>query len=345
VNILIVDDAAINHTIYQSVLKKIPGVTFRAFTNSQEALDWARENVIELAIVDYNMPHPNGLAFIEQLRGFANSRFASILMVTAAMDRDIRYRALELGANDFLVKPVDPIELEARARNMLMLADGQEKLSNRAAWLAFEVKRATENIRERERETINRLTRAAEFRDNETGMHIVRIGLFCAMIGRAAGLSPDDVEMLLTGAPMHDIGKVSTPDNILLKPGKLDAAEWTIMRAHTTNGYEILRDSSSALLRNAADIALGHHEKFDGTGYPYGRKAEEIPLFARICAFSDVFDALTSVRPYKSAWPVEEAVRYIENLSSLQFDPALLTAFKVALPEIIDAKHTYADAA
>jgi putative two-component system response regulator len=345
VKVLIVDDAAINHTIYQSVLRKIPDVTFHSFIKSQEALEWARQNAVDLAIVDYSMPAPNGLEFIVQFRKYASNKHASVIMVTGDLERNVRYQALEIGANDFLVKPVDPIELASRARNMLMLADGQKKLSDHAAWLASEVDRATENIRDRERETITRLTRAVECRDNETGMHIERMGHFSAMIGRAAGLCSDDVEMLLMAAPMHDIGKVSTPDNILLKRGKLDAPEWEIMKLHPVAGYDILKDSASPLLRNAADIAMGHHEKFDGTGYPYGRKGEDIPLFARICAISDVFDALTSVRTYKAAWSIDDAVRYIENRSNAQFDPALVASFMVALPEIIDAKHAYADVA
>lgn len=344
-NVLIVDDASINHTIYRRILGQIPEVEFHGFVDSRLALEWSKGHSVDLAVVDYNMPELNGIQFIERFRREPINQHASIIMITGEVEREVRYAALKSGANDFLIKPVDPIEMAARARNMLMLADGQKKLSDRAAWLASEVQLATEKLKERERETINRLTRAAEFRDNETGMHIVRMGHFCAMIGEGAGLDAEAVEMLLLAAPMHDIGKVSTPDNILLKPAKLNPAEWEIMKQHTVAGYEILRDSSSPLLQHAADIALGHHEKFDGTGYPYGRKAEDIPLFARICAISDVFDALTSVRPYKTAWRIDDAVRYIRDLAGTQFDPALISAFNLALPQIIEAKHAYADAA
>ena len=343
-NVLIVDDTPINHTIYQNVLRKTGDVTFKSFTSSAEALEWVSKNDADLAIVDYNMPTPNGLEFIAAFRALENTRHTSVLMVTAELERDIRYQALQIGANDFLVKPVDPTELAARARNMLMLADAQKKLSDHATWLYGEVQRATANIRERERETITRLTRAAEFRDNETGMHIVRMGHFCAIIGRRLGLSSEDADILLLAAPMHDIGKVSTPDNILLKPGKLNPAEWEIMKQHTVAGYDILNGSKSTLLQHAADIAIGHHEKFDGSGYPYGKKGEAIPLFARICAVSDVFDALTSIRPYKSAWTVADAVGYIGDHAKTQFDPAIVAAFQQAIPEIVEAKALYSDA-
>lgn len=341
--VLIVDDSDISIRIYESVLRRQPGVAFQSFTSSRDALLWARENDVSLALLDYNMPSPNGLEFIEQFRAIPRNIDASIIMVTGETERDIRYKALELGANDFLTKPVDPVELSARAKNMLALAEGRRQLADRAAWLAAEVRRATAHIRDRERETINRLTRAAEFRDNETGMHIVRMGHFCAIIGRAAGLPEDDCEMLLMAAPMHDIGKVATPDHILLKPGSLSPEEWEIMKEHTISGYEILKESDSPLLQSAAEIALGHHEKFDGSGYPYGRKGDRIPLYARICAISDVFDALTSNRPYKRAWAIMDAVPYMLGKSGEHFDPELMTVFEKALPQIIDAKLAYAD--
>jgi putative two-component system response regulator len=205
------------------------------------------------------------------------------------------------------------------------------------------VQRATADIVAREKETINRLMRAAEFRDNETGMHIVRMGHFSAQIARALGLPESECEMLLMATPMHDIGKVATPDRILLKPGKLDAGEWEIMKQHTIAGYEILKDSQSELLQMAALIALSHHEKFDGSGYPNGVKGEDIPLCGRICAVSDVFDALTSERPYKHAWPVEEAIAEIDRLAGTHFDPELVGAFHATLPSILEIRERYQD--
>ncbi|MGH7716543.1 MAG: HD-GYP domain-containing protein, partial [Vulcanimicrobiaceae bacterium] len=195
----------------------------------------------------------------------------------------------------------------------------------------------------RERETIHRLSRAAEFRDNETGMHIVRMGRFAQVLGRALGLGETEAELLLLAAPMHDIGKVATPDAILLKPGKLTPDEWTIMKQHTTAGYEILKESTSKFLQKGAEIALTHHEKWDGSGYPSGTAGDDIPISGRICAISDVFDALTSVRPYKPAWPVEQAIIYIHQSSGTHFDPALVKVFERVMPEINDIRAKLTD--
>lgn len=342
-NVLMVDDNDLNLSVYRNALKKVDGANCVAFTSSIEALAWSTKNEVGVVLVDYDMPHPNGLEFIEAFRRLDSNGQIPIIMITGLAERDIRYRALELGAADFLTKPVDVAEFRARLRNMLALSDGRKKLADRARWLASEVQRATADIIAREKETINRLMRAAEFRDNETGMHILRMGHFSAEIGRALGLPETECESLLMATPMHDIGKVATPDRILLKPGKLDADEWNIMKQHTISGYEILKDSQSELLQTAAQIALSHHEKFDGTGYPYGLKGENIPLSGRICAVSDVFDALTSKRPYKHAWPVEEAIAEIDRQSGTHFDPALVDAFHIGLTRILDIKERYRD--
>ncbi|HEY9180454.1 MAG TPA: HD domain-containing phosphohydrolase, partial [Candidatus Baltobacteraceae bacterium] len=335
-NVLMIDDNELNLTVYRNALKSLEGVDCVAFTSSREALEWSNLHEPDVVLVDYDMPQPNGLEFIEQFRRIGATADVPIIMITGLAERDIRYRALEIGAADFLNKPVDIAEFRARMRNMLALSDSRKKLANRARLLASEVQQATADIIAREKETINRLMRAAEFRDNETGMHIVRMGHFSAQIGRAYGLPEEECETLLMATPMHDIGKVATPDRILLKPAKLDAQEWEIMKQHTIAGYEILKDSQSALLQTAAQIALSHHEKFDGSGYPYGVSGEDIPLCGRICAVSDVFDALTSERPYKRAWPVEQALDEVQRLSGTHFDPALVDAFYEALNTILE---------
>lgn len=342
-NVLMIDDNDLNLAVYRNALKSLKGVDCVAFTSSREALEWSRLHEPDVVLVDYDMPQPNGLEFIEHFRRTGVRADVPIIMITGLAERDIRYRALEIGAADFLNKPVDIAEFRARMRNMLALSDSRKKLANRAQLLASEVQRATADIIAREKETINRLMRAAEFRDNETGMHIVRMGQFSAEIGRAYGLAEEECETLLMATPMHDIGKVATPDRILLKPGKLDSQEWEIMKQHTIAGYEILKDSQSALLQTAAQIALSHHEKFDGSGYPYGIRGEDIPLCGRICAVSDVFDALTSERPYKRAWPVEQALDEIRRLSGTHFDPALSHAFYEALDTILDIREQYRD--
>lgn len=341
--VLMVDDNEINLQVYRSALRHVDSATCVSFTVSKDALAWSESNDVDVVLVDYSMPEPNGLEFIECFRRRALSPDAPIIMITSVGAKDVRYRALELGAADFLTKPVDLVEFRARLRNMLALSESRKNLSDRAQWLASEVARATSDILARERETINRLMRAAEFRDNETGMHIVRMGKFSAEIGRAVGLPDDECEMLLMATPMHDIGKVSTPDRILLKPAKLDADEWEIMKQHTTAGYEILKDSQSKLLQTAAQIALTHHEKFNGSGYPRGVRGEDIPLCGRICALSDVFDALSSDRPYKRAWPLERAVAEIDRGSGTHFDPDLVAAFHRALPRIVEIQATHRD--
>jgi two-component system, response regulator RpfG len=342
-NILLVDDSRANLVIYKAIVRTQPGCVAVPFTSSTEALNWSAENELALVIVDYSMPEPNGVEFIRRFRKLSHKAEVPVIMITGEEDRALRYRALEAGANDFLKKPIDVVECSARVRNMLELYRSRLKLEDRAVWLADEVKRATAEIVVRERETIMRLARTAEYRDSDTGLHIVRMAHYARAIGAAAGLSESEQELLLLAAPMHDIGKVAIPDSILLKPGALDAAENAIMHQHTTIGHAILSGSTSALLQNAAEIALTHHEKFNGSGYPHGLKAHNIPTFGRICAISDVFDALTSERPYKPAWPVDEAIAEIAAGTGMHFDPVLVKAFRSVLPEILLLKAKYSD--
>jgi putative two-component system response regulator len=199
-------------------------------------------------------------------------------------------------------------------------------------------------VRERERETVMSLAKAAEYRDADTGMHIQRMAHYSHLIARELKLSPEDQELLLDASTMHDIGKVAIPDRVLLKPGKLDAEEMAIMHQHAMYGYELLKDSTSPLLKAGASIALGHHEKFDGSGYPYGLAGEAIPLFCRIVAVADVFDALTSSRPYKAPWSLERAVEYLRTCSGTHFDPQCVDAFLGAWPEVLTIRERFADA-
>ena len=341
--VLLVDDSKPNLLVYEKILARIPNLAARAFTSSAEALAWCATDEPDLIVLDYQMPAPDGLEFIQYYRGLRPDADTPIVMITGEKDKGVRHRALDLGASDFLNKPADPVEFLARVRNLLALRESRIVLHKRADWLAREVELATREIAEREEETIHRLMRAAEFRDNETGNHIVRMGEYAGVLGAALGFSVEDCRLLRLATPMHDIGKVSTPDAILLKPGPLTPEEWTVMRNHTVAGYEILKGSSSRLIQLAAEIALSHHERFDGTGYPAGTKGAAIPVSARICAIADVFDALTSERPYKEAWDVDRAFSEIERLSGTHFDPKLVSVFDSIKPGIQKIKQRLPD--
>ncbi len=339
--ILIVDDTEINLILFGALVKKLSDCVPHAFSNALAGLAWAKENLPDLVIVDYMMPEMDGLEFIQQLRATPGREVVPILMITANDQKQIRYRALDMGANDFLTKPVDKVEFLARVKNMLTLNDAHKKLSNQAAWLASEVRAATSEILERERETVIRLCRAAEYRDPETGAHILRMAHFSQLIARGLGLSQEDQDLLLEAAPLHDIGKVGIADKILLKPGKLEADEFEVMKQHAIFGHDLLKGSSSRVLQTGAEIAKGHHEKFDGSGYPNGLKGEQIPLFSRIVAVADVFDALTSERPYKKAWTLEAAVDFLNNGSGSHFDPGCVRAFLNAWEDVMAVRDKY----
>ena len=341
--ILIVDDTPINLTLFAELVKKMEGCQTRTFLDARDGLAWAQHNDFDLAIVDYMMPDLDGIKFIELLRQTPGKESLPILMITANDQKHVRYLALNAGATDFLTKPVDQTEFLARATNMLVLSDARKKLADRAAWLAEEVRKATLEIVQRERETVYRLSKAAEYRDPETGAHILRMAHYSELIARELGLPVAEQELLLEAAPLHDIGKVGIADDILLKPGKLDPREFAVMQSHTTIGFEILKDSSSKVLDLGAQIALHHHEKFDGTGYPMGLRGEDIPMSSRIVAVADVFDALTSERPYKTAWALDQAALHIKAHAGSHFDPACVSAFFAQWNGVLEVRQRWTE--
>lgn len=341
--VLIVDDTEINLILFDALIRKLGECESKTFSRSADGLAWAQANDPDLVIVDYMMPELDGIEFIRRLRKTPGKESVPILMITANDQKQVRYRALDVGATDFLTKPVDKIEFLARANNMLALSDVRKKLADRAAWLAEEVRKATTEIIERERETVIRLSKAAEYRDPETGSHILRMAHYSALIARGLGLSVSEQELLLEAAPMHDIGKVGIADNILLKPGRLNPDEFEIMKQHAIYGFEILKGSSSRVLQAGAAIARGHHEKFDGTGYPHGLKGQDIPIFSRIVAVADVFDALMSERPYKRAWTLERSVEYIRTHAGTHFDPTCVAAFFEHWKAVLEIRQRFKD--
>jgi putative two-component system response regulator len=336
--VLIVDDTEINLILFGALVKKLDDCQAHVFAEPRQALAWVTNNVPDLIIVDYMMPELDGIEFIRLVREMPGRKLVPILMITANDQKQIRYRALDLGANDFLTKPIDKVEFLARTRNMLSLNQARKHMADHASWLAGEVRKATREIVDRERETVLRLSKAAEYRDPETGAHIVRMAHYSRLIAQGLGLSEEDQQLLLEAAPMHDIGKVGIADNILLKPGRLTEEEFEVMKQHAEFGFELLSGSSSKLLQAGAEIAKGHHEKFDGSGYPLGIKGEDIPIFSRIVAVADVFDALTSERPYKKAWEVADAVDFLKKGAGTHFDPACVQAFLSAWNDVEEVR-------
>jgi len=341
--VLIIDDSDINLTLIKALVLKLGECNPVLFDNPLKALDWCREHVPDLVIVDYMMPDMDGLKFIAAFRGLHGRDEVPILMVTANDQKDVRYDALLGGANDFLTKPIDRVEFGARARNMLSLRSGQKFLADRAQHLAALVDERTSEIREREKELIFRISRAAEFRDPETGAHIQRMAYYSLAIAKGLGLDEAARRLILEAAPMHDVGKIGIPDYILLKPGKLTPEEFEVMKGHSRIGYELLKESRSEILKAGAQIAISHHEKYDGSGYPRGLKGNDIPLFGRIVAVADVFDALTSERPYKKAWPLEEARHFLEEGRGKHFDPLCVEALLAEWEDVLDIRQRFAD--
>lgn len=341
--IIIVDDNPLNLRLMEGLVRKVGEFTTLTFQDPQQGMDWCATNEPDLLIVDYMMPGLDGLEFIRRFRereGFAD---IPVLMITADHERQTRYDALGNGANDFLTKPIDSAEFRARVNNMLKLRGSQKRLANYAADLERDVAKATTDILDREREMIMRLARAAEFRDPETGAHIQRMSHYSRLIAAQLGLSQEEQETILRAAPMHDVGKIAIPDHILLKPGRLDEEELVIMKRHAQYGYEILRGSASALLDVAATIARSHHEKYDGSGYPQGLRGEDIPLHGRIVAVADVFDALTTERPYKAAWELERALGFLRDGMGSHFDPKCVQAFLDRLDDVLAIREQYQD--
>ncbi|HEY7980383.1 MAG TPA: HD domain-containing phosphohydrolase [Candidatus Eremiobacteraceae bacterium] len=341
--IVAIDDNPLSLRIYEYLSRELDDCIVECFSSATDALRRCELEQVDLVIVDLFMPDIDGLEFLRLFRLMPNKAEVPALMITAERSRDARRRALDLGASDFLNKPIDMIELISRAKNLLSLRRHELRLAETADWLSDQVRLATNDIAAREREAIYRLAKATEFRDSDTGAHVVRMAHYCAAIATVLGLKTSEIDEILAAAPMHDIGKVAVPDSILLKPGKLTHSEFEIMKQHTTVGYQILKDSPARLLQTAAIIALTHHECFDGSGYPQGLAHEDIPLVGRICAVSDVFDALTSARPYKLAWSTDDAIAEMHRLSGSQFDPALIDAFDSALAAILDYRDRFKD--
>jgi putative two-component system response regulator len=342
--ILAVDDEERNLLVIKAMLAPL-GHEIVLARDGYEGLAIASQDHIDLILLDVTMPGIDGFKVASQLKHNEATKMIPIVMVTALGDVEHRVKALEAGADDFLCKPVDSTELQVRVRTLLQVKAYHDHMRNYQQELETEVTKRTaelaaafRKLRTSAMDTVNRLSAAAEYRDEDTGSHIVRIGLSAAAIARTLGLDADTVDRMLYSAPMHDIGKIGIPDHILLKPGKLDPDEWTIMKQHTLIGAKILAGSDHGFIQTGEQIARTHHEKWDGSGYPEGLSGPDIPIEGRITAIADVFDALTTERPYKEAFSLEKSLGIVVDGRGTHFDPEVVDAFLESKDEILAIK-------
>ncbi|MDC0722305.1 response regulator [Nannocystis bainbridge] len=354
--ILVVDDEATMRRLLEKLLR-LEGYDVALASSGEQALQEVFARGADTVLLDMRLPGMSGLDVCRNIRAHPRGTHTPIVFITAVNDRELRRKGMEAGADDFLSKPFDEVELLARIRNCVRVKryyDNVEQqkgalaraVDDRTAELATvvsELTRIQNELRASHEETIYRLSRAAEFRDDETGQHLQRMSWYCHMIGSKIGLSPSTCELLRIASPMHDVGKLGIPDRILLKPGRLTPEEFTIMKTHAEIGYRILHGSTAAPLEMAAMIAHTHHEKWDGSGYPHGLRGEDIPLAGRIAAIADVFDALTSARPYKSAWPLEAALDLLRKSAGSHFDPHLVHVFLDNIDEVLAIRERFVD--
>ncbi len=344
--VVILDDRATARSLLEGLARSLePGVVVESYADPYDALEQMQRATPDLIITDYRMPGMDGIEFTRRVRAERTLADVPLIIVTVVEDRQIRYQALENGATDFLTRPIDPQECRARCINLLALRRNQKLVADRAQWLEDQVMLATREVRMRERETLLKLAKAGEYRDEDTGNHILRMAKYARLIAEELKLTAMECDEIEAAAPMHDIGKIGIPDQILLKPGRHTPEEQKIMRRHPLIGHEILADSPSRYLQMGAVIALGHHEKYDGSGYPQGLSGDAIPLAARIVAVADVFDALMSNRPYKQAWTFQDALSYIQSERGRHFDPACVRAFELRIDGVAAIMRELGDSA
>ncbi len=333
--VLIIDDQSTSRIILEELIHAIDDdIAVQTFASPLTALDWARANQPDLILTDYKMPNMDGIELTRQLRQLPGCMDVPIVVITVVDETAVRYRALESGATDVLIKPVDHYECRARCRNLLTLRKQGQIIKARARWLEKQVADATRLLRTREQEALIRLARGSEYREDPAGQRFVRIAKFARFIASKFELTEDKRDTIEFAAMLHDVGKVGIPDSIILKSGRLTAAEFATVKTHTTLGHEILSETTSPYLKAGAQIALSHHERFDGTGYPSGLHGTEIPLAARIVCVADVYDALTSTRPYAEPWSMDRAVEFLNHQKGRIFDPSCIEAFNSQLDRI-----------
>jgi putative two-component system response regulator len=342
-HVVIVDDMAVNITLLTSLIHKLGDYDVRGFNDPLEAWAWCQHAPVDLLLLDYMMPEMNGLVFLQKFKTLLGKKEVPVVMITANDQRTVRYEALNLGATDFLTKPIDAAEFTARFKTLAALREHNRIMDNASVWLAQEVRKATAEIYEREHAALFALSKAAEFRDPEIGAHVIRMAHYSYHIARALGLPEDECLLIQRAAALHDIGKIGTPDEILLKPAPLTDDERMQIKRHASYGFEILRHSQSEVMQVAAIIAYAHHERWDGLGYPRRLVGEETHIYGRIVAVADVFDAITSNRVYKKAESLEVGKDYLIAHAGTQFDPQCVAAFMACWDEIVATHHAHQD--
>lgn len=336
-----IDDEYLNLILIEEMGYRLD-LEIASFTDPLKALEHLKQDAADIIFVDYMMPVMDGISLIKQARIYYPD--IPIIMITAVTsDNELKLRALESGATDFLSKPLNLPEFSARVRNLKQLRESQLLYKNWADVLRSEVEKTTNDIKLREQETLKVLGSAAEYKDPETGEHIIRVAHYSRIIAEELTDDEEVQQQIFRAAPLHDIGKLGVPDTILLKPGKLTVPEYEEIKRHAEMGYEIMKNAESPYLKTGAQIALTHHEKWDGSGYPRGLSGRDIPLCGRVVAISDVFDALTSLRPYKLPWSFDKAVEHLQDERGTHFDPEVVDAFIAHIEEMKEIHDTYSD--
>jgi len=363
--IMLVDDEPLNIKLTKKYLSGVGYENFVSTTDPTQAMLLIKQSRPDVILLDVMMSQLSGLELLAHIRRDPLTRLIPVLMLTAVTDTSVKMQALQLGATDFLTKPIEPAELTARTRNVLTMKAHQDQLANYLDVLEEQVQIRTRQLAASRRQLITCLARAAEFRDNDTGRHVIRVGAYSAIIARQLNFDATYVDLLEQAAQLHDVGKIAVPDSVLLKPGKLDPEEFElvqrhcgigrriiepltqtesqVLRQHTAAGASLMDIPESTVLSLAASIAQTHHERWDGTGYPIGLAGEDIPIEGRIVAVADVFDALSSKRPYKPAFPLTRCLEIMQEGSGKHFDPRVLDAFKACRDEVVKVQMQQAD--
>jgi len=341
--ILVCDDSVTNVMLLSGLCQNEGYGETVTVTDPRKVLPTLEKDTFDLLMLDIEMPHLDGFEVMAMVRKKFSAETLPILILTGLKKTEVRNRALSEGASDFLNKPFDQTEVLLRVRNLLKIHNAYKIQENINHQLEKKVQERTRELNKASEELVHRLAMIGEMRDKETGNHVIRVGEYARELAELSNLPSEICYLINKAAPLHDIGKVGIADNILLKPGKLDETEVVSMKTHAEKGGEILGQHDSILMQLAASIALNHHEKWNGKGYPKGLGGESIPVEARITAISDVFDALTTQRPYKPAWPVEKAIAYLKEQSGKSFDPHLVMLFLDNIDRFMSIREKYSD--